>query len=218
MSQILPFHGTLYDTTVVGDIEHVVAPPYDIIDADGQRALHERNPHNIIRLELGLDRPGDNPSDNRYTRAAATLRDWIKTGALTRDRQPAVYYHTIEYRPPGSSPDAPTKLLRGFLAAVKLEALDSGHIYPHENTRAAAKTDRLNLIVACRANFSPIWSLYSDPQGVVIGLLEAETKGTPARYDFQDDAGFREQLWAVTERLAGNRRAQPPDSSPMTLS
>ncbi|MBM4127323.1 MAG: DUF1015 domain-containing protein [Nitrospira sp.] len=199
MSQILPFHGTLYDTTVVGDIQHVVAPPYDIIDAAGQQALHDRNPHNIIRLELGLDRPGDTPSDNRYTRAAATLRDWVKTGALTRDRQPALYYHTIEYRPPGSNPDAPTRLLRGFLAAVKLEALDSGHIYPHENTRAAAKTDRLNLIGACGANFSPIWSLYSDPQGAVMGLLEAETKGKPARYDFQDDAGFRERLWAVTE-------------------
>ncbi|MBH0199440.1 MAG: DUF1015 domain-containing protein [Nitrospira sp.] len=217
MSQILPFHGTLYDTTVVGDIQHVVAPPYDIIDAAGQQALHERSPYNIIRLELGLDRSGDSPSDNRYTRAAATLRDWIKTGALTRERQPAVYYHTIEYRPPGSSPNVPTKLLRGFLAAVKLEALDSGHIYPHENTRAAAKTDRLNLIEACGANFSPIWSLYSDPQGVVLGLLETETKGTPARYDFQDDAGFREQLWAVTEPAVLDRIVDAMRSKPLFI-
>ena len=217
MSQILPFHGTLYDTTVVGNIQDVVAPPYDIIDAAGQQAFHERNPYNIIRLELGLDRSGDSPSDNRYTRAAATLRDWIKTGALKRDRQPAVYYHTIEYRPSGSSPDAPTKLLRGFLAAVKLEALDSGHIYPHENTRAAAKTDRLNLIEACGANFSPIWSLYSDPQGAVMGLLETETKGKPARYDFQDDAGFRERLWAVTEPAVLNRIMEAMRSKPLFI-
>ena len=217
MSQILPFHGTLYDTTVVGNIQDVVAPPYDIIDAVGQQALHDRNAHNVIRLELGLDRPGDSPTDNRYTRAAATLRDWIKTGALTRERQPALYYHTIEYRPPGSSPDAPTKLLRGFLAAVKLEALDSGHIYPHENTRAAAKTDRLNLIEACGTNFSPIWSLYSDPQGAVLGLLETETKGTPARYDFQDDAGFREQLWAMTAPSVLNQIVEAMRSKPLFI-
>jgi uncharacterized protein (DUF1015 family) len=217
MSQILPFHGTLYDTTVVGDIRHVVAPPYDIIDAASQQALHERNPHNIIRLELGLDRSGDGQSDNRYTRAAATLRDWVKTGALKRDLQPALYYHTIEYRPPGSSPDAPAKLLRGFLAAVKLEALDSGHIYPHENTRAAAKTDRLNLIESCGANFSPIWSLYSDPQGAVMGLLETETKGKPPRYDFRDDAGFREQLWAVTEPAVLNRIVEAMRSKPLFI-
>jgi uncharacterized protein (DUF1015 family) len=217
MSQILPFQGTLYDTDAVGTIEKLVAPPYDIIDAAGQQALHDRHPQNIIRLELGLDRPGDNATDNRYTRAGAALREWIKSGALKRDREPAIYYHTIEYRPPSSGPGAPTKLLRGFLTVVKLEALDSGHIYPHENTRAAAKTDRLNLIEACRANFSPIWSLYSDPQGAVIGLLETAAKGTPARYDFQDDAGCRERLWAVTDPAVLRQIVDQMQSKPLFI-
>ena len=62
MSTIMPFHGMRYDTTVVGDIKQVVAPPYDIIDAAGQKALHDRHPQNIIRLELGLDQPGDDPT------------------------------------------------------------------------------------------------------------------------------------------------------------
>ncbi|MDH4187754.1 MAG: DUF1015 domain-containing protein, partial [Nitrospira sp.] len=81
----------------------------------------------------------------------------------------------------------------------KLEALDSGHIYPHENTRSAAKTDRLNLLEACKTNFSPIWSLYSDPQGAVLNLLENAVKGTKAPVDFRDDEGFRQQLWPVTD-------------------
>jgi uncharacterized protein (DUF1015 family) len=217
MSQILPFHGTLYDTDAVGSIEKLVAPPYDIIDAAGQQALHDRHPQNIIRLELGLDRAGDNATDNRYTRAGIALREWMKSGALKRDREPAIYYHTIEYRPPSSGVGAPTKLLRGFLTVVKLEALDSGHIYPHENTRAAAKTDRLNLIEACRANFSPIWSLYSDPQGAIIGLLETATKGTQARYDFQDDAGCRERLWAVTDPAILNQIVDQMRSKPLFI-
>ena len=62
MSTIMPFHGMRYDTTVVGAIKQVVAPPYDIIDAAGQKALHDRHPQNIIRLELGLDQPGDGPA------------------------------------------------------------------------------------------------------------------------------------------------------------
>lgn len=214
MSQIIPFRGTRYDTDVVGDIKNVVAPPYDIIDAAGQQALHDRHPYNIIRLELGLDRTGDSPTHNRYTRAAVTLKDWLTSGVLKRDARPAVYYHTVDYRPPYSAPDTPTKVLRGFLTVVKLEALDSGHIYPHENTRAAAKTDRLNLLEACRANFSPIWSLYSDPQGAVIGLLEAAVNGTPAQYDFHDDEGCRQRLWAVTDpatlaRVADTMRSKP---------
>lgn len=199
MAKIIPFHGVRYDTTAVGAITHVVAPPYDIIDAAGQQALHDRHPQNIIRLELGLDQPGDNPTQNRYTRAASTLRDWLKSGALKSDAQPTLYYHTIEYTPPYALSGSPTKTLKGILATVKLEALDSGHIYPHENTRSAAKTDRLNLLEACKSNFSPIWSLYSDPQGAVMSMLEASVKGKPASIDFYDDVGFRQQLWAVTD-------------------
>jgi len=217
MSQILPFQGTLYDQAVVGDIKQVVAPPYDIIDTAGQKSLHDRHPHNIIRLELGLDEAGDNVTKNRYTRASATLQSWISTGALKRDERPAIYYHTIEYNPPYAALGTPTKLLRGFLALVKLEALDSGHIYPHENTRAAAKTDRLHLIEACRANFSPIWSLYSDPTGVIIGLLEAEVKGKPAHYDFLDDTGCRERLWAVTNDTVLSQIRNTMQSKPLFI-
>jgi uncharacterized protein (DUF1015 family) len=217
MSQIIPFQGMLYDQTLVGSIKEVVAPPYDIIDTEGQKRLHDRHPHNIIRMELGLDQTGDSPTHNRYTRAAATLQTWLNEGILKRDPQPAVYYHTIEYVPPYSAPDAPKKVLRGFLALAKLEALDSGHIYPHENTRAAAKTDRLNLIEACRSNFSPIWSLYSDPLGTVIQLLESSVKGMPARYDFQDDAGCRERLWAVTEETVLNQVIATMQSKPLFI-
>ena len=75
--------------------------------------------------------------------------------------------------------------------------------------RSAAKTDRLNLLEACKANFSPIWSLYSDPQNAILGLLERAVKGKPPRIDFHDDDGFRQQLWAVTDPavLEHDRRA-----------
>jgi uncharacterized protein (DUF1015 family) len=217
MSTIIPFQGIRYDTTVVGDIKQVVAPPYDIIDASGQKALHDRHPQNIIRLELGLDQPGDGPTHNRYTRAASTLRDWLKSGALKRDAQPTFYYHTIEYTPPYAAPGSPTKTLKGFLATVKLEALDSGHIYPHENTRSAAKTDRLNLLEACKANFSPIWSLYSDPQAAVMSLLEGAVKGKPAPIDFRDDVGFRQQLWVVTDPAVLEHAVDALRSTPLYI-
>lgn len=217
MAHIIPFRGTLYDQATVGSIREVVAPPYDIIDAAGQKALHDRHSHNIIRLELGADKPGDSAADNRYTRAAATLREWLKTGAMRRDAQPALYYHTIEYRPPDSTADAPAKVLRGFLVTTKLEPLDSGHIYPHENTRTAAKTDRLNLLEACRANLSPIWLLYSDPQNAVLGLLESVVKGMPARIDFRDDAGCRQQLWAVTDPSVLKQVVDLMESKPLFI-
>ena len=217
MAQIIPFRGMLYDAATVGSVRDVVAPPYDIIDAAGQKALHDRHPQNIIRLELGIDQPGDNATNNRYTRAAAALQEWITRGALKRDAQPTIYYHTIEYAPPSSDARAPKKALRGFLITTKLEPLDSGHIYPHENTRSAAKTDRLNLLQACKANLSPIWLLYSDPQNAILGLLENAVKGTPARIDFQDDSGCRQRLWAITDKAVLKQVVESMQSKPLFI-
>lgn len=217
MALITPFHGTYYDRSAVGDLRRVVAPPYDIIDEAEQRALHERHPQNVIRLELGLDEPGDGPGRNRYTRAASALREWLRSGALRRENQPALYYHTIEYVPPGGAPDGPKKMLKGFLATVQLEEFGSGHIYPHENTRAAAKSDRLNLLEACGANFSPIWSLYSDPHGEILGRLEQAVKGTAPRVDFPDDAGFRQRLWAVTDEAVVRHVVNAMKSRPLFI-
>jgi len=199
MAHVIPFHGTLYNPSTVGDVRQVVAPPYDIIDATLQKTLHDRHANNVIRLELGYEQPGDTPSDNKYLRAAGALKAWLKSGALRRDDKPTIYYHTIEYQPPYSAPGTPTKVFKGFLSTVELEEFGSGKIYPHENTRAAAKTDRLNLLEACRANFSAIISLYSDPQNDVLTLIEQSIAADKPRIDFQDDVGFRQRLWSVTD-------------------
>ncbi len=217
MAQITPFHGTYFDQSTVGDIRNVVAPPYDVISAAEQQALYDRHPQNIIRLELGLDQPGDGPANNRYTRAASTLREWLRTGALKREQQPALYYHTIDYVAPGGASEGPKKTLKGFLATVQLEDFGSGHIYPHEDTRAAAKSDRLNLLESCGANFSPIWSLYSDPQGEIISRLDQAVKGVAPRIDFPDDAGFRQRLWAVTDEAIVRHIVEGMTSKPLFI-
>ena len=64
MANLIPFRGVLYNPAKVSDVSRVVAPPYDVIDAAFQKTLHARHPHNVIRLELGLDEPQDDPTRN----------------------------------------------------------------------------------------------------------------------------------------------------------
>ena len=90
-------------------------------------------------------------------------------------------------------------LLKGFFSTVELEEFGTGKIFPHENTRSAAKADRLHLLEACRANFSPIFSLYSDPEHRVMQLLEAAVDLKTPRIDFRDDAGLRQRIWSITD-------------------
>ncbi len=217
MANLIPFRGVLYNQAKVPDVSRVVAPPYDVIDAAFQQALHARHPNNVIRLELGLDEPQDNPTQNRYTRAATLLRNWMASGVLQREREPGIYPYMIEYRSPLDAAGAPPKTLKGFFSTVELEEFGTGKIYPHENTRAAAKTDRLNLLEACAANFSAIFSLFSDPKGAVIQFLDKSVNADKPRFEFTDDEGFRQRLWAVTDRSVLNEIVAGMKSSPLFI-
>src|SRR5438128_1487786 len=175
MAEIIPFRGVLYDPAKVGDVTAVVAPPYDVIGPDEQAALYDRHPCNIVRLELGREHPGDGPQDNRYTRAKRCLDAWLRDGVLRRDGRLAIYLYAAEYRVRSGA----VRTMRGFLSLVKLEEFGTGRIFPHENTRAAAKDDRYQLLETCRSNFSPVFSLYSDPAGDIIRTLEGADGGPP---------------------------------------
>jgi len=199
VANLIPFRGVLYDPASVGDVAKMVAPPYDIIDAAGQAALYERHLNNVIRIELGLDEPGDGPGRNRYTRAAGLLREWLTKGALMRDPAPAIYPYQIDYQAPGAGPGEGRRVMKGFLSTVELAEFGTGHIYPHENTRSAAKADRMELLSACRANVSPIFSLFSDPDGGVLALIDKSIDTDRPRFDFQDDTGCRQRLWTISD-------------------
>jgi uncharacterized protein (DUF1015 family) len=51
----------------------------------------------------------------------------------------------------------------------------------------------------------------------VIGALEASVKGKPARIDFHDDEGFRQQLWAVTDPAVHRQVVEAMRSKPLFI-
>ncbi|HAK60325.1 MAG TPA: DUF1015 domain-containing protein [Nitrospiraceae bacterium] len=192
MSKILPFRGIVYNQSTAGDVNDLVCPPYDIISPTEQKALYRKNPHNVVRLEFGLESPGDTDQDNRYTRAAALLEEWSRAGVLRRHSSPAFYLYEMEY----AAGDR-TKRLRGFLCMVRIEDYDSGMVLPHESTLSGPKADRLKLLRACRAGFSQIFSLFSDPDGAISRFLD-KTSGQPER-EAQDGDNVRHRIWTFDD-------------------
>ena len=59
MAEVHGFRGWRYDMAQVGSLAEVTAPPYDVINAEEQKALYERHPCNVIRLILNKEEPGD---------------------------------------------------------------------------------------------------------------------------------------------------------------
>ena len=147
----------------------------------------------LSKIDFGKEEPGDNETENRYTRAKGYLDDWIKGRILTRSDKPSFYAYEMTYTLHGVR-----KRLPGFLCLVKLEELGKGNIYPHECTHSNPKQDRLSLLKACEANTSPIFSLYKSS---VDGISRILSRATLQRPHFQaaDISGNLHRLWLIDQ-------------------
>jgi uncharacterized protein (DUF1015 family) len=195
MAKIIPFRGVLYNEAKAGPIAGLVCPPYDIISPAGQRELYRKSPYNVVRLEFGQTGPSDNEEDNRYTRAAAALEDWFRSAILRQDPDPVFYIYEMEY-----AVGTGVRKLRGIIGLVRIEDYDSGIVKPHESTLSGPKTDRLNLLRACKASFSQIFSLFSDPEGIVQGILDASPQ--KPELETTDGDGVTHRIRPLNDRSA----------------
>jgi len=187
--RIAPFIGLRYSAGKVPDISAVVAPPYDMISGEEQASLYERHPLNVVRLILARD--AEDGSSDRYGQAAATYASWKEEGVLVREEEPAIYAYRQDYEWAGH-----TYQRLGFIARVALTEFGEG-AFPHESTLSGPKADRLRLMTACRANFSSIFSLFSDAGGRIQDRLEAET-ASPPLVELEDDKGVGHKLWRLS--------------------
>jgi uncharacterized protein (DUF1015 family) len=197
MADIRAFRGFRYDPARVGPLSEVVCPPYDVIDPALQAQLYALSPYNAIRLELTRDE-GGSPSA-KYEQAATTLRRWLLEGILRQDTARSLYLYEQEFEWEGIR-----RCRRGFFARVRLEPFGRGSIYPHEQTLAGPKADRLQLYRATGFNISPVFGLYPDPTQEVIGLLEPFTQMAPP-LEARDHLGVIHRLWVVTDSSAISR-------------
>jgi len=193
MAKVIPFRGIRYNPDKVGDPSLVLAPPYDIITPQQKEDLYRNNPFNIVQVDFGKDFETDTETDNRYTRAAGLLKEWLDSGVLLRDDRPFFYCYEVTYGFNGQE-----KRFRGLLGLVAIEPFESGVVLPHEETRSKPKTDRLNLMRATGANISPIFSLYSSGQRVTSAILEGVAAGTP-EFEGRDSQGSMHRLWRIED-------------------
>lgn len=197
MAIVSPFRGIHFDLSRVPDLSQVVSPPYDVISPEEQTGFHRRHPRNIVRIDFGLEKEGDGPAGDKYTRAAGLFRQWQSEGTLVRDTVPSLYYYEQEFSLPGRG----VFVRKGFLGALRLSDFGEGNVFPHEKTHSRPKEDRLSLMRATEANMSPIFGLYSDPRDEVAKALRG---GPPAPPDFSaaDDLGVKHRVWGVTDPVS----------------
>jgi uncharacterized protein (DUF1015 family) len=195
MADVQPLRALHYQPSAVGAIADVVAPPYDVIDESQRAALLARSPFNVVAVDL--PRPEGEDGPDMYAAAAELFESWQLQGVLVRDPEPAIWAHTQEY----TGPDGVRRTRSGFFCRVRIEGYGPGRVRPHERTHPGPKEDRLRLTRATRANISPIFSLFSDPQNAAWTALAPATEQEPWA-DVTDGDGTRHRLWRVTDPRA----------------
>jgi uncharacterized protein (DUF1015 family) len=208
MAEVLPFRGIFYNPGRIENLSDVVAPPFDVISPEEQEAFHRRHPKNVIRLILGQATENDTETDNPHTRAAAYFRQWREEETLVQDPRPALYMTAVTFPLHGRPVTR-----YGFIAKIRLEPFEKRIVLPHEKTFSKVRSERLELMKRCHANFSPIFSLYPGGNGVMQRLRrEVEKRGPDL--ELTDHKGIGHRLWRiqdpslhrdVTEALAEKR-------------
>ncbi len=198
MAEVVPFKGVLFNVPQISKVsgEDLLAPPYDIITPQYKEELYEKSPYNIVRIDFGKELPGDNSNENKYVRARKLLDTWLNDRVLIKSQTPGFYSYEISYKMHGKE-----QKLRGFLGLVRLEELGKGCIHPHECTHSSPKKDRLDLMRICRANISPIFSLYNSPERKTSAMLSDLNKTSPY-IEAKDTDGSVHRLWPIENEVA----------------
>jgi uncharacterized protein (DUF1015 family) len=194
-----PFPGIRYDLARV-DLGDVISPPYDVIDAGERVRLAARSPYNAVRIDLPVDEGGE----DRYTVADRLFSRWQAEGVLLRDRQPTFTVYRMSY----ADDAGVARHTTGVLGALDLRP-SGADILPHEQTTPKARSDRLGLLRACRANLSAIWGL-----SLAKGLTDLLPVDADPVADVDDGEGVRHTAWIVdrpevSDAIAAAVAAQP---------
>lgn len=207
-NEVLPLRALHYDADRVGPIGPCLAPPYDVITPAMQEALHAQHPYNVVRLTLGRQHAGDTGADNRYTRAAATLDDWLARGVLRAAAQPAFWVYEQRF----AMAEAGARRVTGVIGRVRLHDYAAGAIRPHERVMGGVVEDRLRLTRACNVQMEYIWSIYRERTGAVDRLLE-QAKAAAPMIDHTERAhgsgvhdsaqqGVRHRMWPLADPVS----------------
>ena len=178
MADVRPIFATHYDLDLVGSLEKVAAPPYDVIDTAMRAELLERSPYNAVAIDLpkpyGETGPTENPATTPTGAPRETMDAWREAGALVSDdRAGDLGDDAGLHRPRWAA-----RTRHGILARVRVEDFDAGQVLPHERTLPGPKKDRLDLTRATRHNLSPIFSLAThDPWPLVEAAIDRDARG-----------------------------------------
>ncbi len=166
MVDLQPFRAVRYSRTA-GSLADLVAPPYDAVGREEREQLFSRSPYNVVHLTL----------PESAEQAAGLYDDWLSSGVLEREDEPAAWLLTEEY----VGPDGVGRERRGIIVSLAAEPYETGDVLPHERTHPRIREERLRLLRATRVQPEPIFLLVDAQLDVELPEREPDLEANGSR-------------------------------------
>lgn len=186
MSLLRPFTGLRPDAT---HAKSVIAPPYDVLNADEARVLAAGAPDSFLHVskaEIDLPSGADPYSPAVYAKARENFERLCNASVLRPDPAPYYYIYRLTMG---------TRTQTGVVAAASCAAYDAGRIRKHEHTRPDKEDDRVRHIQALNAQTGPVFLAYRRTADVEV--LIAHAAAADPEIDVTAHDGVRHCLWVV---------------------
>ena len=192
MATITPFRGIVYNQAKAGGIGSLVCPPYDIISPQQQQALYRKSPFNVVRLEFGLEGPGD----REETIVIPALPPFWTSGSSRAfcARAGTRPFMSMSWNTPkGKGPKTPRLHLPGQHRGLRL-----GHCQASRDNALGAQDGPPEPPARLQGELQPDLFALFRPPGKVSGILGQITRQPEMEVKNSDNVLHR--VWSLTDK------------------
>ncbi len=175
--------------------QQVASRPYDVLNSEEARIEAGNNPYSFLHVtksEIDLPVDIDIHSTPVYAKAKENLYNLITNGILIKEDKPCYYIYQLVMN--GRSQT-------GLVCASSVDDYFNDVIKKHEFTRPEKEKDRIDHMLAIRAQTGNVFLAYRDVNELNALINDWKTSNKPV-YDFIAADGIKHTIWIVDMEIA----------------
>src|SRR4030095_1788609 len=172
--------------------KQIAAKPYDVLTSEEARSEAKNNPYSFLHVtksEIDLPRGVDAHSKEVYEKANENLQRFIREGVLFYDNQPCYYIYQLVMN---------GKRQTGLVCVSAVEDYFNDVIKKHEFTRPEKEKDRIDHMLAIKAQTGNVFMAYRDV-AELNELIDKWKTTHQTAYDFVAEDGIQHTIWVIDE-------------------
>ncbi len=186
MAHLSEFTTMYYNHQKYQDINNLVCPPFNKIDAFRKKQLFDLDSYNFINLVLP-----DGEGDERYRNSIKRIFSWLLRDVMLIDSTPTMYIYEQEFQADGS-----VHTRYGVTALARLE--ENGTSFKMiEQYKSEHIDDRRKLLKENESQLESVMCLYRDPQNTIQTLLQSVVANKEALQEAKDQFDNLHRIYRI---------------------